>query len=159
MSLLKDYSELKTVVENISYLTDNETDDFITSIYNYILYNYGEKTVSPLVTSGLTAQTIATVINNKYNVLWDKLKSMNDTDVSLTDYKRTEQTDNKIYGFNSDSGVSDYTLIKTYTDSYSDIYENYKKALAFFANSNYYSIVASCIVNELTTAIYESEDY
>lgn len=155
--ILSNYTELETVVENIGYLQENETDDFITSVYYYLLYNYGDRTVSPIVNSGLTAETIAKIINNKYSKLFEKAKTVNNNDVSLTGYSRTEKTDNQIYGYNSNTGVNDYTTIKTYTNDYENIFDNYIKALAFFNNNAYYSIVVSCIVNELCLQIYESE--
>lgn len=155
--ILSNYTELEKVVENIAYLQNNETDDFITSIYYYLLYDYGNRTVTPIVNSGLSSDTIAKIINNKYSKLWEKAKNINDADISLNNYTRTEKTDNQIYGYNSNTGVNDYTTIKTYSNDYENIFDNYIKALAFFNDNVYYSIIVSCIVNELCLQVYESE--
>lgn len=156
--ILSNYTGLQTLIENIGYLTDNENDDFVTSIYYYLLYNYGNKTVAPIITSGLEVATIAKIINNKYSTLWNKAKTVNSSDISLTDYTNTEKTNNQIYGYNSDTGVNDYTTTKTYTKEYENIFDNYIKALEFFGHNCYYGIIVSCIANEITLQVYESED-
>lgn len=157
--ILSNYSSLQSLIENIGYLQDNETDDFVTSIYYYLLYNYGNRTVSPIITSGLEVATIAKIINNKYSVLWNKAKTINNDDtLSLKDFTSTETTNNQIYGYNSDIGVNDYTTTKTYTKEYENIFDNYIKALEFYGNNCYYCIIVSCIANEITLQIYESED-
>lgn len=157
--ILSNYSSLQSLIENIGYLQDNETDDFVTSIYYYLLYNYGNRTVSPIITSGLEVATIAKIINNKYSVLWNKAKTINNDDtLSLKDFTSTETTNNQIYGYNSDTGVNDYTTTKTYTKEYENIFDNYIKALEFYGNNCYYGIIVSCIANEITLQIYESED-
>lgn len=154
---LNNYNELQKLIENIGFLVNNESEDFITSIYYYILYNYGNKSVSPILESGIDTETIAKIINNKYSKLWEKAKTINDTDISLTEFKRVEKTDNDVYGFNSDVGVNDYTTTKTYTNDIENVFDNYINALDFFGNNIYYSIIASCIVNEITLPLYESE--
>lgn len=158
MALLKDYSDLQNVINNIAFLTSNENTDFITNVYNYILYNYGNRTQSPLITGDLSAENVANIINSMYSTLWNKLKIMNDTDVSLTGYTDKEVTHNQIYGYNSETGVDDYETIKTYTKDYDDIYTNYTNALAFFGHNNYYTIICCCIAHELTLCVYVEED-
>lgn len=157
MSALKDYTDLQNVINNIAYLTENETDDFRNSAYNYILYNFGNKTQSPLVSSGATAETIAGVINNMYSDIWAKVKTANNAEMPVTEYTEREETNNQIYGYNSTEGVNDYKTIKTFTKQHGDIYTIFKNALAFFHNNNYYAIIVCCIAHELTLPIYESE--
>lgn len=157
MALLKDYSTLETIVKGISYLTENETDDFIDSIYNYILYGYGNRTQAPILTSGLSDETISNIINNKYTDLWEIVKQTT-TDNSLTSYITTETTHNSIYGYNSGTGVDDYERTRTIVNGYDNVYENYTHALDFFRNNCYYAIVACSLVDTLTLSIYESED-
>lgn len=155
---LNEYKELQTLIENIGFLTQNETDEFITSIYYYLLYTYGNKTVAPIITSGISTETIAKILNNKYGKLWEKAKNISNNDtLSLTGYKRTETTHNDVYGYNSNTGVNDYTTTKTYDNEFENVFDNYIKALDFFGNNSYYSIISSCIVNEITLPLYESE--
>lgn len=154
---LNNYNELQKLIENIGFLVDDESEDFITSIYYYILYNYGNKSVAPILESGVNTETIAKIINNKYAKLWEKAKTINDTDISLNEFKRIEKTDNEIFGYNSDVGVNDYSTTKTYTNDIENIFDNYINALDFFGNNIYYGIIASCIVNEITLPLYESE--
>lgn len=154
---LGEYKELQKLIENIGFLIDNESEDFITSIYYYILYNYSNKTVAPIITSGIDCETIAKIINNKYGKLWEKAKTINDTDISLTEFKRVEETNNQIYGYNSDTGVNDYTTTKTYTNDFENVFDIYISTLDFFGNNAYYGIITSCIVNEITLPVYESE--
>lgn len=156
---LNNYNELQKLIESIGFLVNNESEDFITSIYYYLLYNYGNKTVTPIIESGLNTETIAKIINNKYSKLWEKAKNISDNDtISLTGYKRTETTQNEIYGYNAtDNGVNDYKTTKTYDNEFENIFDNYISALDFFGNNAYYSIISSCIVNEITLPLYESE--
>lgn len=155
---LNEYKELQNLIEDIGFLVQNETDDFIINIYYYLLYTYGNKTVAPIITSGVTVETIAKMLNNKYGKLWEKAKKISNNDtLSLTGYKRTETTHNDIYGYNSNTGVDDYTTTKTYDNEFENVFDNYIKALDFFSNNAYYSIISSCIANEITLPLYESE--
>lgn len=154
---LIDYKDLEDLVKDISFLTNNENESFINSIYWGLIYQYGQRSCYHLL-NVVTTEVLADIINNKYSKLWDTIKKTHENDTPLTHYSDTERTDNTIYGYNSPEGVSDYTIIKTYTKDYDNIYENYNNALAFFCNNNYYSIIVSCIVNEITLKIYESED-
>lgn len=158
MSLLSEYSTLLNIIDNIAFLTDNETIDFVTNVYYYILYNYGDKTQSPLLTSGVDDATIANMINNKYKKLWQTVKDTSEAEIdTLLSYTDTETTHNNIYGYNSTTGVNDYETIKTIVKQYPDAFTNLQNAIAFFDNNVYYSIICQCIVNELTTKVFESE--
>lgn len=157
---LNNYNDLEKLIESIGFLVNNESEDFNTSIYYYLLYNYGNKTVAPIIESGLNVETIAKIISNKYSKLWEKAKSITDDNtLSLTGYKRTETTENEIFGYNanSENGVNDYKTVKTYDNDFENVFDNYISALDFFGNNAYYSIISSCIVNEVTLPLYESE--
>lgn len=157
MSKLNEYTGLREIIKNIGFLTENESDDFTTGMYNFILYNYGNKTQAPILSGNLTPAEIAGIINSMYSGMWEKVKEMDTAETPVTNYTEKEQTDNTIYGYNSDTGVKDYTTIKTFTKQHGDIYTIFTNAIDYFHNNNYYSIIVSCIVHELTLPIYESE--
>lgn len=153
--LVSEYTNLEALVTSICDLIGEETA-FKDSVYYCILYYYGNKTLyNPI--NHIDTSILAEIIYNKYRYLWAKIKEMQTTETPLTTHTNTETTENNIYGYNSETGVKDYTLIKTYSNEYEDIYSNYKKCLDFFRRNNYYSIVTSCIVNFITLSIYESE--
>lgn len=157
MSLLKNYSDLQAVVNAITALND-ETDTFKTAVYNGLIALHGNKTVSSFIDNGYTADDLANIINNMFSGLWAKVKETTTADVPISNYIDIEQTDNKVYGYNSSDGVPDTTTIKTITHGYTDVYSMFQNTLAFFNNNNYYCIVVCCIAKVLTLPIYESED-
>lgn len=156
--ILSNYTGLQSLIESIGYLTENETDDFVTSVYHYILYNFGNRTVSPIVESGIDNSTIAKMISYKYYSLWTEYKKALSNDIPITDYTETETTLNQIYGYNSTDGVNDYKNTKTYVKGYSDVFSNLKSAIDFFNGNNYYSIIALSIVKEITLEIYDESE-
>lgn len=156
--LLSNYSSLQSLIESIGYLTENETDDFGTSIYYYILYNFGGRTVAPILESGLDVNTIAKMISYKYSGLWTEYKKALSNDTPITNYVETEETLNQIYGYNSTDGVNDYKQTKTYTKGFSDVFSNLQSAIDFFNGNNYYSIIALSIVKETTLDVYDESE-
>lgn len=156
--ILSNYSGLQSLIENIGYLTENESEDFITSVYYYILYNYGNRTVAPILESGLETSTIAKSISNKYGNLWTEYKKATSTDTPLTEYTETETTQNQIYGYNSTDGVNDYKTTKTYVKGHENIFSDFSQALDFFNGNNYYSVIAMSIASEITLKIYDESE-
>lgn len=153
--ILSEYENLKSLIENIAYLTNNESTDFINTIYYYILYNYGNRTLFKI--TDIETETLANIINYKYGDLWEKIKQIYNSNVSLINYEDTETTNNKIYGYNSENGVNDYIMTKTILKNYPDIYENFKNAIDFFKNNCYYNIISCCIIKEITLCVYDNE--
>lgn len=156
--ILSNYSDLQSLIENIGYLTENENEDFITSVYYYILYNYGNRTIAPILLSGLETSTIAKTISNKYSAVWTEYKKATSTDTPLTEYTETETTQNQIYGYNSTDGVNDYKTTKTYVKGHENIFSDFSQALDFFNGNNYYSAIAISIVSEITLKIYDESE-
>lgn len=156
--LLSKYSGLQSLVESIGYLTENESDDFTLSIYYYILYNFGNRSVAPILESGLDVTTIAKMISIKYYDLWTEYKKALSTDTPITDYTETETTLNQVYGYNSSDGVNDTKTTKTYVKGFSDVFSNLKSAIDFFNGNNYYSIIALSIAKEITLEVYDESE-
>lgn len=157
--LLNEKNELlNDIITNISVFSD-ETDDIKTSIYEYILYNYGNRTISPILEHETSYTPICNFITLLYRDKWNYLKKIKDSDVSVdtTTNVTTETTDTDIYGFNDDTGVNDNTVTRTITSNneYNDIFGNFQKIVDFSDNFSYYRIIIEDIVSELTTCVYE----
>lgn len=157
MLLSESAEKIQNIVNNIPVFA-TETDETRTAIYNYMISNFGGKTLSPFAENNTY-----NIINNMLTLLhskeWTNLKSVIDSSVSpeSTTDTVTETTDTDIYGFNDDTGVNDSTVTRTITTEkeHSDIYENFQNSVDFYKQFSYYYHVIVDIVSELTLAIYE----
>lgn len=145
-------------LDSIAYITANENDNK-TNLYWLVLASYGNKTTSALVDVVSDKAIIGDIINLKYSSKWSLIKSAFSKDINLTakESERTEKIDNSIYGFNSETGVKDYTNVKTIKESveWDDVYKKIKDTFDFHDKLSYYKIIASDIAKELTTCVYE----
>lgn len=154
---LNQYENLDSIIRNIPYLTENETTDFIDSLYLFIKSNYGERVVSTLIDNVTEPANIGKIISYRYADYWKRLKNAVNNDESLTGHVDKETIENYIYGYNSTDGVEDYKNVKTHEYSYPNLYDNFNNALAFYRGNVYYTIIGMNIAHDLTLPIYESE--
>lgn len=157
--LLNEKSTILNDIINSLSVFSSETDANKTAIYNYILYNYGQKTISPLLENITDSTILCDILTLKYGKKWDYLKTITDSDVSptkITD-STTEKTDVSVYGFNDVTGTNDTSTVRTITDDkeYSDVFGNMSKAIDFYSKFQYYYYIVKDIANELTTWVYE----
>lgn len=157
--LLNEKSELlQNIINNLNVFTD-ETDETKTAIYEYILYNYGARTVSPILEHETSYTPICNFITLLYRKKWEYLKKINDSDISVDTIsdETTETTDTDIYGFNDDSGVNDNKVTRTIKSNkeYSDVFGNFSKVVDFTNKFSYYNSIIVDVVSELTTCVYE----
>lgn len=155
---LKEFANLETVIKSIPYLKENETADFLDSLYLYIKSNYGERIVSPLVDNITEPENLAKIISYRNADYWKRLKETANNTESLTQRADKETIENFVFGYNSTEGVQDYKNTKTHEYSFPNLYDNFNNALAFYQGNIYYCVVGINIAHDLTIPVYESED-
>lgn len=152
--LLSEYLT-EDIISAIPYISENENDN-VTYIYNWMIANYGERTVAPIANIS-DKSVLGKIIDLMYADKWKTLKSATLADIGVTGTKdhKTETETNNIYGYNGND-APDYKNIKETeeTKEFSNIFEMIEKNIEFRELLSYYNVVVHDIANAITLKVY-----